>query len=67
MAQAAPALCCTIRPHSVGAYPSSGMLQVRPYTVRRGDTLESIAKKRELDVIELQKLNHDVSPGQCSA
>ena len=31
--------------------------------MRRGDTLESIAKKRELDVLELQKLNHDVSPG----
>ena len=39
-------------------------LQVRPYTVRRGDTLESIAQKRELDVLEVQKLNHNVSPGQ---
>lgn len=66
MAQADPASWFNNRPHSVSVHPAF-LLQVRPYTVRRGDTLESIAKKRELDVVELQKLNHDVSPGQRSA
>ncbi|KAK9795496.1 hypothetical protein WJX73_008256 [Symbiochloris irregularis] len=37
-------------------------IRVRPYTVRRGDTLSSIAKKRDLSFEELVKLNHDVKP-----
>ena len=31
--------------------------------MRKGDTLASIAKKRNLEFTELVKLNHDVSPG----
>lgn len=34
-------------------------LEVRPYTVRKGDTLASIAEKRGLDLKSLQKLNHE--------
>ena len=36
--------------------------QVRPYTVRRGDTLASIAEKREVPLDQLLKLNHNTSP-----
>lgn len=41
---------------------TTAALRVRPYTVRRGDTLASIAKKRDVDLGELLKLNHAVSP-----
>ncbi len=36
--------------------------QVRPYTVRKGDTLASIATKREVPLEQLIKLNHNTSP-----
>lgn len=36
--------------------------KVRPYTVRKGDTLGSIAKKREIRFEELVALNHDMNP-----
>eukprot|EP01025_Chloroclados_australasicus_P009573 TRINITY_DN13659_c0_g1_i3.p2 TRINITY_DN13659_c0_g1~~TRINITY_DN13659_c0_g1_i3.p2 ORF type:complete len:243 (+),score=26.35 TRINITY_DN13659_c0_g1_i3:200-928(+) len=35
---------------------------VRPYTVRGGDTLTSIARKRGFELSELMKLNHDIDP-----
>jgi len=35
---------------------------VRPYTLREGDTLESIAKKRSLTVQEILGMNPDVNP-----
>lgn len=37
-------------------------IRVRPYTVRRGDTLASIAQKREVPLDQLLKLNHNTSP-----
>ncbi|KAK9845429.1 hypothetical protein WJX81_006262 [Elliptochloris bilobata] len=37
-------------------------ITVRPYTVRKGDTLQSIAEKREIEVGQLTKLNHDRNP-----
>ena len=36
-------------------------LEVRPYTVRKGDTLASIAEKRGLELKSLQKLHHEES------
>lgn len=36
--------------------------KVRPYTVRKGDTLNTIAKKREIKFDELVALNHDINP-----
>eukprot|EP00884_Botryococcus_braunii_P020490 jgi/Botrbrau1/7124/Bobra.0143s0004.1 len=33
----------------------------RPYTVRQGDTLESIAEKRDITTKELLALNHDIN------
>lgn len=36
--------------------------QVRPYTVRNGDTLASIAQKREVPLEQVLKLNHSTSP-----
>ncbi|KAK9840508.1 hypothetical protein WJX74_011027 [Apatococcus lobatus] len=36
-------------------------LSVRPYTVRQGDTLSSIARKRDVQEAELVKLNHDLN------
>lgn len=41
---------------------TAAAIRVRPYTVRKGDTLSSIAKKRDLSFEELVKLNHDVKP-----
>lgn len=41
---------------------TASSLKVRPYTVRKGDTLASIAKKRDVEISELVKLNHDVAP-----
>ncbi len=35
---------------------------MRPYTVRKGDTLASIAAKREVPLEQLIKLNHNTSP-----
>eukprot|EP01024_Parvocaulis_polyphysoides_P005569 TRINITY_DN11398_c0_g1_i1.p3 TRINITY_DN11398_c0_g1~~TRINITY_DN11398_c0_g1_i1.p3 ORF type:complete len:217 (-),score=28.72 TRINITY_DN11398_c0_g1_i1:281-847(-) len=35
---------------------------VRPYTVRKGDTLSSIAKKRGFEVEELLNLNDQINP-----
>lgn len=37
-------------------------LQVRPYTLRRGDTLSSIAEKRDMQLKRLIKLNHEIDP-----
>ncbi|CAD7699000.1 unnamed protein product [Ostreobium quekettii] len=37
-----------------------GAFSVRPYTLRKGDTWESIAEKRGFEVQELQKLNHSI-------
>ncbi len=37
-------------------------LQSRPYTVRTGDTMRSIAEKRKVPLETLLKMNHDVSP-----
>lgn len=34
--------------------------------MRKGDTLASIAKKRDVEMTELVKLNHDVAPGPPS-
>jgi hypothetical protein len=34
---------------------------LRPYTIRKGDTLESIAKKRGLSIKELQQYNKDLT------
>lgn len=34
---------------------------LRPYTIRRGDTLESIAAKRGLEVKELHRYNKNLS------
>eukprot|EP00210_Caulerpa_lentillifera_P008629 g8232.t1 len=36
-------------------------LQVRPYTTRKGDSLESIANKRGFLIDELRKLNHSMN------
>lgn len=36
--------------------------KVRPYTVRKGDTLNTIARKREIKFEELVALNHDMNP-----
>jgi len=36
--------------------------KVRPYTVRKGDTLNTIARKREIKFEELIALNHDINP-----
>jgi LysM repeat protein len=40
----------------------SADIKVRPYTVRKGDTLASIAQKREVPLEQLLKLNHNTSP-----
>ncbi|KAK9903974.1 hypothetical protein WJX75_001634 [Coccomyxa subellipsoidea] len=37
-------------------------LTVRPYTVRKGDTLETIAEKRDVTVKEIIALNHGMDP-----
>ncbi|KAG2454037.1 hypothetical protein HYH02_001078 [Chlamydomonas schloesseri] len=37
---------------------------VRPYTLRKGDTLESIAKKRSVTVDQILGINPDVKPGK---
>ncbi|CAK0782839.1 hypothetical protein CVIRNUC_006034 [Coccomyxa viridis] len=37
-------------------------LSVRPYTVRKGDTLELIAQKREVTTREIVALNHGIDP-----
>lgn len=54
------------------ALPSSRKLRlnvganfiVRPYTLRKDDTLESIAEKRGFEVKELQKLNHNIKKSE---
>ncbi|CAL8470636.1 g10178 [Coccomyxa elongata] len=46
----------TIRPITTAA------LKVRPYTVRKGDTLETIAEKRDVTVKEIIALNHGIDP-----
>ncbi|GBF94956.1 hypothetical protein Rsub_07457 [Raphidocelis subcapitata] len=37
-------------------------VSVRPYTLRKGDTLESIAKKRGFTVQQITSINHDANP-----
>jgi LysM repeat protein len=37
------------------------VFKVRPYTVRKGDTLDSIARKRDIKLTELVALNHDLA------
>lgn len=37
----------------------TALVDVRPYTVRKGDTLKSIASKREFKIDDLKNLNHD--------
>jgi len=37
---------------------------VRPYTLRKGDTLESIAEKRGFEVQQLKKLNHSIKKSE---
>lgn len=39
----------------------SASFTVRPYTLRKGDTVESIADKRGFEISELKKLNHQVN------
>lgn len=49
----------------VYGYPTWCVLvppQSRPYTVRTGDTMRSIAEKRKVPLETLLKMNHDVSP-----
>jgi len=46
---------------SRGALQVTSVFKVRPYTVRKGDTLDSIARKREIKLQELVALNHDVN------
>lgn len=56
------------------ALPSSRKLRlnvgasfmVRPYTLRKDDTLESIAEKRGFEVKELQKLNHSIKKSELT-
>lgn len=42
----------------------SSSFLVRPYTLRKDDTLESIAEKRGFEVKELEKLNHSISKSE---
>lgn len=43
---------------------SAASTPLRPYTLRKGDTLESIASKRGLTIAEMQSYNKDLmSPG----
>lgn len=37
-------------------------VQIRPYTLRKGDTLDSIAKKRSITVEQLYSMNPDLKP-----
>ncbi|KAI8471125.1 MAG: chitinase-related protein [Monoraphidium minutum] len=37
-------------------------VSVRPYTLRKGDTLDSIARKRGFTVQQITSINHDVNP-----
>jgi LysM domain len=58
-----PQWICMTAPASRGVCighrpPTVHVLQVRPYTVRKGDTLASIAQKREVPLDQLLKLNH---------
>lgn len=56
----APGTC-----YLVHVYPTWCVLvpsQSRPYTVRTGDTMRSIAEKRKVPLETLLKMNHDVSP-----
>lgn len=56
------------------ALPSSRKLRltvratfiVRPYTLRKDDTLDSIAEKRGFDVKDLQKLNHSIKKSELT-
>ena len=36
---------------------AAGQAAMRPYTLRKGDTLESIARKRSMSVDEIKKCN----------
>jgi len=40
---------------------------LRPYTIRKGDTLDSISKKRGLSIKELQQYNKDLTSVGASA
>lgn len=42
-------------------------ISVRPYTLRQGDTLSSIAEKRDIDLNQLIKLNHEIDPNNVGA
>ncbi|KIY93171.1 hypothetical protein MNEG_14791, partial [Monoraphidium neglectum] len=37
-------------------------VSVRPYTLRKGDTLSSIAEKRGFTILQITSINHDVNP-----
>eukprot|EP00798_Chlamydomonas_sp_ICE-L_P020495 gene20495-27286_t len=39
---------------------------VRPYTLRKGDTVETIAHKRNITVKELMGINPDLNPDKCA-
>ncbi|KAF5843657.1 chitinase-related protein [Dunaliella salina] len=49
---------CAVAPGAFG--------EVRPYTLRKGDTLESIAKKRDVTVEQLTSMNPDVAGQKVS-
>lgn len=42
-------------------------ISVRPYTLRQGDTLSSIAEKRDIDLNQLIKLNHEIDVNNVRA
>ncbi|KAG2498759.1 hypothetical protein HYH03_003498 [Edaphochlamys debaryana] len=42
----------------------NAVFDVRPYTLRKGDTLESIAKKRSLTVDQILGINPDLKPSK---
>lgn len=45
---------------SANAALGLGIPEVRPYTVRRGDTIESISAKRGFEMFEIRKLNSKI-------
>ncbi|CAL5220274.1 g2257 [Coccomyxa viridis] len=51
---------CQPRSHARTAV--TALLKVRPYTVRKGDTLDLIAEKREVSAKEIIALNHGMDP-----
>ncbi|KAK9830142.1 hypothetical protein WJX72_009965 [[Myrmecia] bisecta] len=45
---------------------TTASFKVRPYTVRKGDTLSSIALKREVKLEDLVALNHAINPDKLT-